>query len=144
MNRYALIKGEDVINVVESDVEISSELAGCDLVIDITGQKIGPGFKYIDGEFIPPYVPTPSTSGKRYSKTDFKTLFFTFQELVAIRTAAKSDPEVEVIEELFATAEYVTPSDPRTVFSLNVLYSKGLLTEQRLQDITNEVQVNQI
>ena len=52
MNRYALIINGIVSNVVESEAAIDPVAAGCDVVVDISGQSVGPGHKYQDGIFI--------------------------------------------------------------------------------------------
>lgn len=65
----------------------------------------------------------------RYRMTD--------QEYVGILTAAKTDVEVAAWVETFNMVSQINLNDPRTRNGLVTLVSKGLLTEQRAEEIVN-------
>ena len=60
---------------------------------------------------------------------------FTFEELVAIQDAAKTDTAVAVLQTKFTIADEIDLDDPATVYGLSVLVAKGLLTEARAAEI---------
>lgn len=58
LQKYAIIDGEDVINVVEYESNPGNPPPGfSNNIIAVQSNKAGPGWKYQNGEFIPP--PTP-------------------------------------------------------------------------------------
>lgn len=65
----------------------------------------------------------------RYRMTD--------QEYVGILTAAKTDVEVAAWVETFNMVSQINLTDPRTRNGLVTLVAKGLLTEQRAEEIVN-------
>lgn len=65
----------------------------------------------------------------RYRMTD--------QEYVGILTAAKTDVEVAAWVETFNMVSQINLIDPRTRNGLVTLVAKGLLTEQRAEEIVN-------
>lgn len=62
---------------------------------------------------------------------------FTQEERVAIRTAAKSNAQLEDYLALLELAEFINLDDPDTFGALNLLESVGLLTLGRAQEIIN-------
>ena len=130
MKRWALIEGELVANVVEQDTQPQIE----GLWVENVDGKAGPGWKYIGGQFIgpelpplPPVLPIITKLAFRYRMTD--------QEYVGILTAAKTDVEVAAWIETFNMVSQVNLDDPRTKSGLDMMVSKGLLTEQRETEI---------
>lgn len=135
MNRYALIKDGLVKNIVESESEIDPGLTGMDMHIDVTGLRVGPGYRYSDGAFLPPDDPKPDPApAPKLTRLQFRSLF-TFQELVAIETAAETDPVVRVLKDSHAIADHIDLADPRTVYGLRILRDKSLITDERLTEI---------
>ena len=63
---------------------------------------------------------------------------FTLDEMVAIESAADNDPEVRVFLRLLDVAENVDLQNEKLVAGLNLLVSKGLITQERLKEILNE------
>lgn len=60
---------------------------------------------------------------------------FSFTERVAITSAAETDAGVKVIVDDLNVVDEVDLGDPAVASSLDYLISKGLLTEQRKQEI---------
>ena len=53
MPRYAIIKGEDVINVIEYDVEPGNSPPGFEAdIIAVESERASPGWLYKNGELI--------------------------------------------------------------------------------------------
>lgn len=75
----------------------------------------------------PPVLPIITKLAFRYRMTD--------QEYVGILTAAKTDVEVAAWIETFNMVSQVNLDDPRTKSGLDMMVSKGLLTEQRETEI---------
>jgi len=74
---------------------------------------------------------TPKTP---MTKLQFRSLF-TFEELVAIETAAETDAMIRVLNQNQAVADFIDLADPRTAAGLALLVSKTLLTQERADAI---------
>lgn len=60
LTRYAIIDGEDVVNVIEYEEPPGNPLpAFPDHYIAVPCETGGPGWKYIDGQFVDPTPPAP-------------------------------------------------------------------------------------
>ena len=81
-----------------------------------------------------PEVATAEAPQEGMSKIQFRKRF-TFDELVAIETAAETDPVVRVIKGNLAAADLIFPDDPMTVQGMDGLVEKGLLTSDRKKAI---------
>lgn len=58
MERYAIIDGSDVVNVIDYESQPSNPPPGFDApIIAVQSDTAGPGWKYVDGVFITPPVP---------------------------------------------------------------------------------------
>jgi hypothetical protein len=58
MERYAIIDGSDVVNVIDYESQPSNPPPGFDApIIAVQSDTAGPGWKYVDGVFIAPPVP---------------------------------------------------------------------------------------
>lgn len=75
-------------------------------------------------------TPVPST----LSKLDFLKRL-TFAERVAIETAAETDPEVRVAKQSLLAANEIRVDDPEMVAGIDLYVSKGLLAEERKDEI---------
>lgn len=137
MKRWALVENELVANVVEQDDQ--PEIKG--VWIKIPDGIAGPGWKYIDGEFVNPNPPLPPLPLPNViSKVAFR-FRMTDAEYVGILTAAKTDIEVAAWVETFNMVSRINLDDQRTKDGVAKLVNKGLLTEARANEIlTNPVQ----
>lgn len=81
------------------------------------------------GEGIVPY-------SKILTKYQFNSLF-TFEELVAITSASKSDLEIEVLQKKFEIADEINLNEDIVATGLALLVSKGILTQERADEIAN-------
>jgi hypothetical protein len=75
----------------------------------------------------PPLPPIITKLAFRYRMTD--------AEYVGILSAAKTDVEVAAWLETFNMVSQVNLADPRTLSGLEMMVSKGLLTEERVKEI---------
>lgn len=80
-----------------------------------------------------PYNP-PQVDLSKISKLKFNQRF-TFDELVAIETAANSNPGIRVLQSQLALADYIDLKDPNTISGINYLVSINLLTTERALEI---------
>jgi hypothetical protein len=78
----------------------------------------------------PPPPPIITKLAFRYRMTD--------QEYVGILTAAKTDVEVAAWVETFNMVSQINLDDPRTKSGLDMMVSKGLLTQQRETEILTD------
>lgn len=59
--RYAIIDGINVINVIDYDEQPTNPPPGFDEpIIAVQSDSAGPGWTYVDGQFISPPTPTPT------------------------------------------------------------------------------------
>jgi len=77
---------------------------------------------------------SPVTPKKILTRYEFWSLF-TFQEMVAITTAAKTDVAIEVFMESMRVAEEINLDYPETIQGLTYLVSVELITQQKMDDI---------
>lgn len=78
--------------------------------------------------------PTPPTPPPIITKISLLTRL-TDEEYVGILVAAKVDVEVEAWKNKFDTTGTVNLEDTRTITGMNLLVSKGLLTQERATEI---------
>lgn len=79
---------------------------------------------------VPTFVGGPVT----ISKLEFLDRF-TDEELIAIRTAAKTDPAIDAWLYRFEQAQEIDVQDPRTVGGIQALEAAGLIAEGRSTEI---------
>jgi len=61
LQRYAIIDGINVINVIEYEAQPSNPPPGFDeTIIAVQSDTAGPGWTYVNGQFIAPPVPAPT------------------------------------------------------------------------------------
>lgn len=131
--QYALIKNGIVENVIMADADFISTLGGYETTVEVSGLNVGRGYIYADGSFTPP-EPEPVAKQTKFTKLEFQ-LRFTFDELVAIETAAETDAGVRVLQRQQQAAEFINILDPNTQLGILYLVSKGLLTDVRANEI---------
>ena len=83
-----------------------------------------------------PEIVTSTALKSAISKLDFLKRL-TFAERVAIETAASADPEIRVVKESLRLSEEIRLDDPEMVAGLELYVSKGLITEERKNEILN-------
>ena len=81
-------------------------------------------------------VVQPVITERKISKLDYMELF-TDNEMVAIFTAAKASPLVEIWLEKFRLSEFIDLADPRNADGLYALESAGILGQGRALEILN-------
>lgn len=128
MNRWALIEGTLVTNVVEQDTQ--PQIDG--LWVDVTGQFVGPGFTY-DGQHFAP--PPPPVETRIITKVSMLTRRLKTAEFVGILTAAKTDPAIEAWKYVFDAASQVDLDSQNTKAGMALLVAKKLLTQARAEEI---------
>ena len=131
MKRWALVEGTLVKNVVEQETQPQIEGEW----VWIEDGKAGPGWFYVDGQFInpvpPPLPPEPTWVISKVAMISR----FTLQEYVGVISAAKTDVEVQAWYDLFQAAGRVNLKDQRTIDGINSLATKNLLTSERAAEI---------
>lgn len=131
MKRWALIEGTTVANVVEQ--EDQPQIGGT--WVDITGLHVGPGYLYKNGTFLPSSEPPPLPN--IITKIAMLTKRLTIEEFSGILIASKTDPQIEAWKYIFDTTTVVDLDSQNTKNGIALLVSKGLLTQQRAEEILN-------
>lgn len=85
----------------------------------------------------PEYVP-PVPKKTSFTNLEWQDLF-TLEERIAIRQAAMTDMEVGLVYDMMLSAQSIDISDQRTIQGMDLLVAKGLLTNQRRNEILQEV-----
>jgi hypothetical protein len=132
MSLYAVIKGEVVDGIAIADAPLDTD--GMWVCVDGMDPMPGPYWTYKNGAFAPPVIPPAPVLPNIISKVAFR-FRMTDAEYVGVINAAKTDVEVQAWVETFNMVSQVNLSDERTVAGLNVLVSKGLLTQERATEI---------
>lgn len=134
MSRFAIVNAENIVaNVAIADGPLDIEGPW----IDLTGMDPEPGigWSYKDGVFAPPAPPpAPHVPPPVITKIAMLTRF-TDAEYVGILAAAKTDVEVEAWKTKFDASSSINLEDARNVTGINLLVSKGLLTQSRATEI---------
>lgn len=73
-----------------------------------------------------------------FTSLEFRDLF-TINEQLSIRESQLVDMEVGLVYDMMLSAQSIDISDPRTVQGMDLLVAKGLLTNQRRNEILQEV-----
>lgn len=73
-----------------------------------------------------------------FTSLEFRDLF-TINEQLAIRESQLTDMEVGLVYDMMLSAQNIDISDPRTIQGMDLLVAKGLLTNQRRNEILQEV-----
>ena len=134
MNQYALVKNNVVENVIVADTVFISTITGYDAIVDVTDNAVSCkiGDSYSGGNFVAPQVVASVVT--RMTRLQFQ-LKFTFAELVAIETAAETNPGVRVLQRQQENAEFIDLADEHTINGIMYLISIGLLTQERGTEI---------
>lgn len=127
MKRWALIKNNEVDMIVEQENKPSVYTEN-GTWMDVTGLHVGPEFKYVDEEFIPP-DPQPVI----LTRLEYITkLGDSYSGIVA---AAKTDVAVEVWLEKFRLTENFNLSDATVISDVLFLVTKNLITQDKANTI---------
>lgn len=81
-------------------------------------------------------LPVPSKTV--FTSLEFRDLF-AINEQLAIREAQLVDMEVGLVYDMMLSAQNINISDPRTVQGMDLLAAKGLITNERRNEILQEV-----
>lgn len=73
-----------------------------------------------------------------FTSLEFRDLF-TINEQLSIREAQLVDMEVGLVYDMMLSAQNIDISDPRTIQGMDLLVAKGLITNQRRNEILQEV-----
>lgn len=73
-----------------------------------------------------------------FTSLEFRDLF-TINEQLSIREAQLVDMEVGLVYDMMLSAQNIDISDPRTIQGMDLLVSKGLITNERRDEILQEV-----
>jgi len=73
-----------------------------------------------------------------FTSLEFRDLF-TINEQLSIREAQLVDMEVGLVYDMMLSAQNIDISDPRTIQGMDLLVSKGLITNERRNEILQEV-----
>jgi hypothetical protein len=137
MSLYAVIKGDRVDGLAIADAALDTD--GVWICVDDVVPQPEPGWKYENGAFVePPPFPPPPPLPNIISKVAFR-FRMTDAEYVGVINAAKTDVEVAAWVETFNMVTRIDLDSQRTVDGLNVLVSKGLLTQERATEILSAI-----
>ena len=131
MQRWALIEGDKVANVVEQDDE--PQIGG--MWVDCTGQHVGPGHTYDGQQFA---APAPPPEPRIITKVAMLTGRLTQAEFVGILVAAKTDPAIEAWKYVFDSSTRIDLDSDNTKSGMALLVAKGLITQVRADAILND------
>lgn len=73
-----------------------------------------------------------------FTSLEFRDLF-TINEQLAIRESQLVDMEVGLVYDMMLSAQNIDISDPRTIQGMDLLVTKGLITNERRNEILQEV-----
>lgn len=135
---YALVKNGVVENVIVASPSFVAELSGYDEILDADVRNIGMGWIKQGDVFVhpePEIIPQPETE-IHWTPLEFR-LKFTSEERKSIRNMAKTNDDVFDLWDLFNSAEYINPKDPRTIQGFQALEMLGALSEGRANEILN-------
>jgi hypothetical protein len=132
MGLYAVIKGTVVDGIAVADAPLETNDSW--VCIDEVDPRPGPYWTYVDGVFSPPAPPSEPVLPNIISKVAFR-FRMTDAEYVGVLNAAKTDVEVQAWVETFNMVTRIDLDSQRTVDGLNVLVSKGLLTQERATEV---------
>lgn len=134
MGLYAVIKNNivDGIAIANSPLNIDGEW----ICVDGMEPRPGPGHRYIDGVFHEPELIQIGPVPRIISKESFR-LLLTDPEYLNILQSSKTDVEVEAWVSTFNMLTEVNLDDERTKSWLDMLNSKGLISDSRKEEILN-------
>lgn len=79
-------------------------------------------------------IPIPEPVAKQFTQLEYQSLY-TLDELVAIETAAETNPTLRVLQRMQQSATYISLADQRTIQGMQLLVSLSLLTSERYTEI---------
>lgn len=130
MKRWACVEGGVVSNVVEQEDTPQIEGVWVECV-----PEVGPWHKYANGVFTAP--PPPPPLPRIITKLAFR-FRLTDLEYVGILSASKTDVSVEAWVSTFNMVSQINLADQRTAAGVDLLVSKGLLSQERADAILNK------
>lgn len=137
MNRYAIIVGNVVENVVVWDGETAWNAPPSWSLVQLEpNESCAPSWTY-DENSTPRFIaPAPQPVQRQWTAYQF-LLRFTAEERAAFRAAALADANVADFQQLAQAAQEIVSDDPMTISGMDYLVSQGLLTQARRDEILN-------
>lgn len=132
MSLYAVVKGDTVDGIAIADSPLDTD--GIWICVDGMEPMPGPYWTYKNGAFAPPVIPPAPVLPNIISKIAFR-FRMTDAEYVGVLSAAKTDVEVAAWVETFNMVSRIDLDNQRTKDGVAVLVSKGLLTQERANEI---------
>lgn len=132
----ALVESGYVTEIKELDADQINELSPkYEFISDITDMNPMPEVGWhFDGMTFTPGEGQSATPTKKITRLAMRERF-TFAELCAIHTTAKTNVYVEVLMNNLQVALYVDLNRPDTASGLGLLVQLGLLTQERMNQI---------
>ena len=84
-------------------------------------------------EYVEPVIPKTT-----YTSLEFRDLF-TINEQLSIRESQLVDMEAGLVYDMMLSAQNIDISDPRTIQGMDLLATKGLITNERRNEILQKV-----
>ncbi len=132
--KVALIQDFEVKYVIDIDEsEIDNYARRFQAVFDLAGFDPLPA---VGAKFDGKTITNPPPQTKRITKLAMRQRF-TIPELIAILTASKTDPMVEVLLGNMQVATFIDLARTDTVQGIGYLAQQGLITPQRMGEILN-------
>ena len=130
MPKYALIKYGIVENIIVADSDFVATLTEYDYKKEVSNKNatIGSTYNHTLDSYTAPARTIPVLT--KFTRLEFQKRF-TFDELVAIESAAETSPGVRVLQRQQLSAEYIDLNDEATQLGVMYLVSVGLLTHAR-------------
>lgn len=137
MNRYAIIIGNVVENVVVWDGETEWHAHPSWSFVQLQANELCvPSWTY-DENSTPRFIePAPQPMQRQWTAYEF-LLRFTAEERAAFRAASLTNANVADFQQLAQAAQEIVSDDPMTVAGMDYLVSQGLLTQARRDEILN-------
>jgi len=129
---YAQVRSGEVINIVPWTEARQPQIEGQQFITIQEPLTVRVGDTYKDGTFTHPVVVPPPVN-RTISIDEFRSRF-TFNERVSIKSQAKTDSQVAVVDEDFSAAT-INLDSQAIIDDLILLVSKGLLDAGRPAEI---------
>jgi hypothetical protein len=135
MNRYAVIVGNVVKNVVVWDGETTWDVPSLWSLVQLqVNETCAPSWTY-DENATPRFIaPPPAPVQQVWTAYQF-LLRFTAEERAAFRAAALTDANVADFQQLAQAAQEIRSDDPMTLAGMDYLVSVALLSSERRAEI---------
>jgi len=134
--RYALIKNNKVVDLIEADAAFMAGLSGYDAKVEADSLNVGVGDNY-DGAI---FTRAPSAVNAVITQDQFQDLF-TISELgdayddIEGKAANQQSKDLRAFIKIMESRKEINLTDPRVTLGLDLMVSKGIIDTQRKADI---------